>query len=78
MASPYPWHYDLRWPWLHLRPSLRAHVELPRRPLAAHAVGKKLDATMPAGTPGAGARRGLVHAVAIRDDHAGLTVLRTA
>ncbi|HUQ01352.1 MAG TPA: hypothetical protein VM261_02600 [Kofleriaceae bacterium] len=48
------------------------------RPLAAHAVGKKLDATMPAGTPGAGARRGLVHAVAIRDDHAGLTVLRTA
>lgn len=35
MPSPYPWHYDLRWPWLHLRPSLRAHVELPRRPLAA-------------------------------------------
>ncbi|HUQ01351.1 MAG TPA: CapA family protein [Kofleriaceae bacterium] len=35
MASPYPWHYDLRWPWLHLRPSLRAHVDLPRRPLAA-------------------------------------------
>ncbi len=35
MASPYPWHYDLRWPWLHLRPSMRAHVELPRRPLAA-------------------------------------------
>lgn len=35
MPSPYPWHYDLRWPWLHLRPSLRAHVDLPRRPLAA-------------------------------------------
>jgi poly-gamma-glutamate capsule biosynthesis protein CapA/YwtB (metallophosphatase superfamily) len=35
MASPYPWHYDLRWPWLHLRPSLRAHVDLPRRPLVA-------------------------------------------
>lgn len=48
------------------------------RPLAAHPVGRGLDATMPAGTPGAGARRGIVHAVAIRDDHAGLTALRTA
>ena len=48
------------------------------RPLAAHPVGRRLDATMPAGTAGAGARRGIVHAVAIRDDHAGLTALRTA
>jgi poly-gamma-glutamate synthesis protein (capsule biosynthesis protein) len=35
MGSPYPWHYDLRWPYYHLRPSLRRHVALPRRPLAA-------------------------------------------
>jgi hypothetical protein len=48
------------------------------RPLAAHAMGRLLDATMPAGTLGAGARRGIVHAVAIRDDHAGLLALRTA
>ena len=48
------------------------------RSLASHLVGRRLDATMPAGTPGAGARRGIVHAVAIRDDHAGLTALRTA
>lgn len=41
MASPYPWHYDLRWPWLHLRPSLRAHVDLPRRPLAARFSGAR-------------------------------------
>ncbi|MBZ0233591.1 MAG: hypothetical protein K8M05_14795 [Deltaproteobacteria bacterium] len=48
------------------------------RALAAHPVGRRLDAAIPAGTPGAGARRGIVHAVAIRDDHAGLTALRTA
>lgn len=48
------------------------------RPLTAHAIGRRIDATMPAGTPGAGARRGIVHAVAIRDDHAGLAALRTA
>src|SRR6187549_834740 len=35
MGSPYPWHYDLRWPFYHLRPSLRRHVALPRQPLAA-------------------------------------------
>ncbi|HVK74904.1 MAG TPA: CapA family protein [Kofleriaceae bacterium] len=34
MGSPYPWHYDLRWGWYHLFPSVRAHVELPRRPRA--------------------------------------------
>lgn len=35
MGSPYPWHYDVRWPFYHLRPSLRRHVALPRQPLAA-------------------------------------------
>jgi len=35
MGSPYPWHYNLRWPYYHVRPSLRAHVRLPRCPLAA-------------------------------------------
>jgi poly-gamma-glutamate synthesis protein (capsule biosynthesis protein) len=35
MGSPYPWHYDLRWPYYHVRPSLRRHVTLPRQPLAA-------------------------------------------
>lgn len=35
MGSPYPWHYDLRWPYYHLRPSLRLHSALPRRPIAA-------------------------------------------
>lgn len=34
MGSPYPWHYDLRWPFYHLRPSLHRHVALPRQPLA--------------------------------------------
>lgn len=48
------------------------------RALASHPVGARLDATMPPGTPAAGARRGFVHAVAIRDDHAGLTALRSA
>jgi hypothetical protein len=48
------------------------------RPLTAHPIGRRLDATMPARAPGTGARRGIVHAVAIRDDHAGLTALRTA
>ncbi len=31
MSSPYPWHFDLRWPYYHLRPSLRAHVAVTRR-----------------------------------------------
>lgn len=48
------------------------------RALASHPVGRRLDAAIPVGTPGAGERRGMVHAVAIRDDHAGLTALRTA
>ncbi len=45
MGSPYPLSYDLAWPWLHLKPSTRIHVALPRRPIAhdfairAHADG---------------------------------------
>lgn len=34
MGSPYPLAYDIRWPFLHLRPSTRRHVELARWPLA--------------------------------------------
>ncbi len=51
------------------------------RPLTSHAVGRRLDATLPdlpRSEWGARARRGLVHAVAIRDDHAGLAALRSA
>lgn len=44
------------------------------RPLGAHPVGARLDAVLGAGRE----HRGLVHAVAIRDDHAGLTALRSA
>lgn len=44
------------------------------RPLGTHPVGARLDAALGASRE----RRGLVHAVAIRDDHAGLTALRTA
>jgi len=43
MGSPYPWHYDLRWPFYHLRPSLRRHVALPRQPLAARFAGAPED-----------------------------------
>ena len=34
MGSPYPLSYDLKWPFLHLRPSTRRQGRLPRRPLA--------------------------------------------
>ncbi|MEO8701892.1 MAG: CapA family protein [Kofleriaceae bacterium] len=34
MGSPYPLSYDLQWPFLHLVPSTREHIVLPRRPLA--------------------------------------------
>jgi hypothetical protein len=44
------------------------------RPLRGHAVGARLDDALGASRE----RRGLVHAVAVRDDHAGLTALRTA
>ncbi|HVK74905.1 MAG TPA: hypothetical protein VM734_16365 [Kofleriaceae bacterium] len=43
------------------------------RPLASHPVGRELDAVLGPGRE----RRGLCHAVAIRDDHAGLRALRT-
>jgi len=38
MGSPYPVSYDLRWPLLHLRPSIRQHVALERWPLAAQMI----------------------------------------
>jgi hypothetical protein len=44
------------------------------RALSAHPVGARLDAALGMGRE----RRGLCHAVAIRDDHAGLTALRSA
>jgi hypothetical protein len=44
------------------------------RALTAHPVGARLDAALGP----ARERRGLCHAVAIRDDHAGLTALRSA
>jgi hypothetical protein len=44
------------------------------RALRAHPVGARLDAALGVGRE----RRGLCHAVAIRDDHAGLTALRSA
>lgn len=34
MSSPYPWHYTLRWPYYFLRPSLKRHSQLERRPLS--------------------------------------------
>lgn len=34
MGSPYPLSYNLKWPWLHVRPSTREHVPLVRRPFA--------------------------------------------
>ncbi len=42
MASPYPWHFDLRWGFYHLWPSLRAHVALPRQP-RAHRFAPRTD-----------------------------------
>lgn len=44
------------------------------RPLRGHPVGMRLDDALGVSAE----HRGLVHAVAIRDDHAGLTALRTA
>jgi hypothetical protein len=34
MGSPYPLSYDLAWPWLHVRPSIKQHAPLVQRPLA--------------------------------------------
>lgn len=51
------------------------------RALAAHPVGARLAAALDADrftADGGRERRGLCHAVAIRDDHAGLTALRSA
>lgn len=48
------------------------------RPLEDHPVGRVIATSLAAGGAKQGLRRGIVHALAIRDDHGGLAALRTA
>ena len=33
MASPYPWHYSIRWPWYYRVPSIYRNTKITRKPL---------------------------------------------